>query len=87
MTVLMIAYSQLQKGNTVVLMGRVELEKVLGAVEKYRVTHVSVVPPVMILLVKHSALVRLVVVEADWFKCDAFGERCDGAVCKEYPSS
>ncbi|KAE8099657.1 hypothetical protein FH972_017619 [Carpinus fangiana] len=49
-----ITYSQLRRGNMVVSMGKFELHKVLGAVEKYRVTHLYVVPPVMILLAKHS---------------------------------
>jgi 4-coumarate--CoA ligase len=51
-----ITYSQLRRGNTVVSMGKFEFEKLLGAVEKYRVTYLSVVPPVMILLAKHSAV-------------------------------
>lgn len=51
-----ITYSQLRRGNTVVSMGKFEFEKFLGAVEKYRVTYLSVVPPVMILLAKHSAV-------------------------------
>lgn len=50
------AYSQLRGGNTVVSMAKFELERVLEAVEKYRVTHLPVVPPVMILLAKHRAL-------------------------------
>ncbi|KAF7804420.1 4-coumarate--CoA ligase-like 7 [Senna tora] len=49
-----ITYSQLRKGNTVVLMKRFDLEKALEAVEKFKVTHMYVVPPVMIELVKRS---------------------------------
>jgi 4-coumarate--CoA ligase len=51
-----ITLSQLRRGNMVVSMGKFELHKVLGAVEKYKVTHLYVVPPVMILLAKHSAV-------------------------------
>jgi 4-coumarate--CoA ligase len=51
-----ITYSQLRRGNMVVSMGKFELQKVLGAVEKYKVTFLYVVPPVMILLAKHSAV-------------------------------
>ncbi|XP_042476791.1 probable CoA ligase CCL7 [Macadamia integrifolia] len=49
-----IVYSQLQKGNMVVTLGKFDFELVLRAVEKYRVTHMSVVPPVMIVLAKQS---------------------------------
>ncbi|XP_075637191.1 putative CoA ligase CCL10 [Castanea sativa] len=51
-------YSQLRRGNTVVSMRKFDLEKVLWAVEKYRVTHLCVVPPVMIELVKQSAVLK-----------------------------
>jgi 4-coumarate--CoA ligase len=54
---LVIMYSQLRRGNTVVSMGKFELEKVLGAVDKYKVTHLFIVPPVMLLLAnQHSAV-------------------------------
>ncbi|KAK8935544.1 4-coumarate--CoA ligase-like 7 [Platanthera zijinensis] len=51
-----LAYSQLQRGNSVVLMGRFEMETALRSIEKYRVTHLCVVPPVMIALAKHKNL-------------------------------
>ncbi|XP_004497538.1 probable CoA ligase CCL10 [Cicer arietinum] len=47
-----ITYTQLRRGNTVVSMGRFELEKALAAVEKFRVTHLYVAPPVMVELNK-----------------------------------
>ncbi|XP_059427900.1 probable CoA ligase CCL10 [Corylus avellana] len=53
-----ISYSQLRRGNTVVSMGKFELEKVLGAVEKYRVTHLFIVPPVMLLLANQHIAVK-----------------------------
>ncbi|KDP29158.1 hypothetical protein JCGZ_16547 [Jatropha curcas] len=47
-------YSQLKRGNTVVSMEKFELEKMLRNVEKYKVTYLFVVPPVMIALAKQS---------------------------------
>ena len=37
-------------------MTRFELEKILGAVEKYRVTHFWVVPPIILALAKESVV-------------------------------
>lgn len=51
-----VVYSQLQIGNAVVSMNRFELEKFLRAVERYRVSHLWVVPPVILALAKHSAI-------------------------------
>ncbi|KAJ9695356.1 hypothetical protein PVL29_010705 [Vitis rotundifolia] len=51
-----ILYAQLQRGNTVVTVAKFEIEKVLRSVEKYRVTHMFVVPPVMIALAKQSVV-------------------------------
>nr|AIA24410.1 4-coumarate-CoA ligase [Sinopodophyllum hexandrum] len=45
-----ITFAQLQRGNAVVSMG----EMFLRAVERYKVTHVPVVPPVVIALAKQS---------------------------------
>lgn len=54
-----ITYTHLRRGNTVVSMVRFELEKTLAAVEKFRVTHLSISPPVMVELVKqHQVLSR-----------------------------
>ena len=70
-----ITYSQLRRGNTVVSMGKFELEKVLGAVDKYKVTHLFIVPPVMLLLANQQSV---------WWGTS--GEKSDGGLCKEYPS-
>ncbi|KAK9290721.1 hypothetical protein L1049_008895 [Liquidambar formosana] len=51
-----ITFAQLQRGNTVVSVGKFEIDRVLRAVEKYRVTHMYVVPPVMIALAKQSVV-------------------------------
>jgi 4-coumarate--CoA ligase len=49
-------YSQLQIGNAVVSMGRFELEKFLRAVERHRVSHFWVVPPIILALAKNSVV-------------------------------
>uniref|UniRef100_A0A7N0URK9 4-coumarate--CoA ligase n=1 Tax=Kalanchoe fedtschenkoi TaxID=63787 RepID=A0A7N0URK9_KALFE len=49
--------SNLQRGNALVSMAKFDLEEVLKAVEKHRVTHLWVVPPVILALAK-SNLVR-----------------------------
>ncbi|KAL9343833.1 hypothetical protein Peur_064264 [Populus x canadensis] len=49
-----ITYSQLQMGNAVVSMGKFEFETVLRTIEKYRVTHMWVVPPVILALSKQN---------------------------------
>lgn len=53
-----ILYSQLRRGNTVVLLKKFELETVLGCIEKYRVTHLYVAPPVMVAFAKRLSLVK-----------------------------
>ncbi|KAK6942762.1 AMP-dependent synthetase/ligase [Dillenia turbinata] len=47
--------SQLQRGNTVIAMSRFEMERVLSAIDKYKVTHMFAVPPVVIALAKQGA--------------------------------
>ncbi|KAL5709999.1 4-coumarate--CoA ligase [Ranunculus cassubicifolius] len=49
-----ITYAQLQRGNTVISMERFNIEMVLRSVEKYKVTHLFVVPPVILALAKQS---------------------------------
>ncbi|KAJ6368339.1 hypothetical protein OIU78_000849 [Salix suchowensis] len=49
-----VTYSQLQMGNAVVSMGKFEFEMVLKTIEKYRVTHMWVVPPVVLALAKQN---------------------------------
>ncbi|GAB2275153.1 Probable CoA ligase ccl7 [Dionaea muscipula] len=51
-------YANLQRGNAVVIMARFDLEMLLRAVEKYRVTHLWVVPPIILALTKHSGMKR-----------------------------
>ncbi|XP_010267197.1 PREDICTED: 4-coumarate--CoA ligase-like 7 [Nelumbo nucifera] len=51
-----ITYAQLQRGNMVVTMGKFDIEMVLKSIDKYRVTYLFVVPPVMIALAKQSVV-------------------------------
>ncbi|KAI3464062.1 hypothetical protein Pfo_020725 [Paulownia fortunei] len=51
-------FAQLQRGNTVVVMVRYEMEKMLRAIEKHKVTHLYAVPPVVIALTKQQELVK-----------------------------
>ncbi|MBA0702876.1 hypothetical protein Goari_022865, partial [Gossypium aridum] len=44
--------AQFRRGNVLVSMAKLGLDKVLGAIEKYKVTHMFVVPPVMVSLAK-----------------------------------
>ncbi|CAL0324204.1 unnamed protein product [Lupinus luteus] len=49
-----ITYAQLRRGNCVVSLKRFEFELVLKTIEKYRVSHLWVVPPIIIALAKHG---------------------------------
>ncbi|KAG8073496.1 hypothetical protein GUJ93_ZPchr0006g45224 [Zizania palustris] len=49
-----ITFGQLQRGNTVVVMSRFDMDSVMEAVQRHRVTHLFCVPPVMIALAKHG---------------------------------
>ncbi|KAI4322309.1 hypothetical protein L6164_022016 [Bauhinia variegata] len=51
-----LTYAQLQRGNAVVSMKKFDFEMLLKAVEKYRVTNLWVVPPIILALAKHSAV-------------------------------
>ncbi|KNA16605.1 hypothetical protein SOVF_087710 [Spinacia oleracea] len=51
-----ILYGQLQKGSTVVSMAKFDFELMLKAIEKYRITRLWVVPPIMLALAKHGAV-------------------------------
>ncbi|XP_034577174.1 4-coumarate--CoA ligase-like 1 [Setaria viridis] len=49
-----VTLGQLQRGNTVVVMARFDVDAVLAAVERHRVTYLFCAPPVMIALAKHG---------------------------------
>ncbi|KAJ0083658.1 hypothetical protein Patl1_30600 [Pistacia atlantica] len=49
-----ISYAQLQRGNTLVSMGKFDFVMLLRTIEKYRVTHMWIVPPIVLALAKQS---------------------------------
>ncbi|KAI3907433.1 hypothetical protein MKX01_036350 [Papaver californicum] len=49
-----ILYAELQRGNTLVSMGKFDLQMVLRSVEKHRVTHLFVYPAIVLALAKQS---------------------------------
>ncbi|KAK4492709.1 hypothetical protein RD792_003529 [Penstemon davidsonii] len=49
-----IMYAQLQRGNSIVSVSKFDFEMVLKTVEKYRVTHMWLVPPIILALAKSS---------------------------------
>ncbi|ONM06690.1 4-coumarate--CoA ligase-like 7 [Zea mays] len=49
-----ITLGQLQRGNAVVVMARFDVDAVLAAIERHRVTYLFCAPPAMIALAKHS---------------------------------
>ncbi|KAI8573578.1 hypothetical protein RHMOL_Rhmol01G0288400 [Rhododendron molle] len=51
-----IMYSQLQRGDAIVSMAKFDLEMFLRAVEKYRVTHLWLVPSIVLALAKNSVV-------------------------------
>lgn len=51
---LVITYSQLLRGNVVVIMEKFDLDMTLKNVEKYEVTHLRVVPPILLAMAKNS---------------------------------
>ncbi|CAK8571637.1 unnamed protein product [Lathyrus sativus] len=53
-----ITYTQLRRGNTVVMMSKFDLEKTLAVVEKFRVTHLYVPPTVLVELVNQRHIVN-----------------------------
>ncbi|KAL8146380.1 putative CoA ligase CCL7 [Apium graveolens] len=50
----LITFGQLQRGSTVVAMPKFDFEMILRTIEKYRVTHLWIVPPVVLALAKQS---------------------------------
>ncbi|KAJ0084838.1 hypothetical protein Patl1_30598 [Pistacia atlantica] len=49
-----VLYTQLEKGNTLVSMRKFDFEMLLRTVEKYRVTNMWIVPPIVLALAKQS---------------------------------
>ncbi|KAJ8504728.1 hypothetical protein OPV22_005614 [Ensete ventricosum] len=55
---LLITYAQMHRGNSIVSMSRFDMEAMLKAIEKYRVTHFYCAPPVMIALAKQGKVTK-----------------------------
>ncbi|KAK9279460.1 hypothetical protein L1049_013139 [Liquidambar formosana] len=51
-----ILYAQLQRGNAIVSLAKFDMQTVLRSIEKYRVTDLPVVPPIVLALAKQSAV-------------------------------
>ncbi|RZB83938.1 4-coumarate--CoA ligase-like 7 isoform B [Glycine soja] len=51
---MVISYGQLQRGSAVVSLKKFEFELVLKTIEKFKVTHLWVVPPIILALAKHG---------------------------------
>ncbi|OIT28750.1 PREDICTED: 4-coumarate--CoA ligase-like 7 [Nicotiana attenuata] len=51
-----IMYAQLQRGSAIVSMAKFDLEMILKTVDKYRVTHLWIVPPVVLALAKNPVV-------------------------------
>eukprot|EP00250_Pteridium_aquilinum_P026604 c33283_g1_i1 orf=642-2297(-) len=51
-----ISMAQLHMGNTIITMPKYNIHDMLDAIYTYRVTHLPVVPPIMVALAKHDAL-------------------------------
>nr|AMW91733.1 CoA ligase-like protein 7 [Scutellaria baicalensis] len=51
-----IMLSQLQRGNTIVSMSKFDFEMILKTVEKYGITHMWVVPPIILALAKNNVV-------------------------------
>ncbi|XP_040378659.1 4-coumarate--CoA ligase-like 1 [Oryza brachyantha] len=49
-----ITFAQLQRGNAIIVMSRFDINSMMAAVQRHRVTHLFCVPPVMIALAKHG---------------------------------
>ncbi|KAH7690447.1 Acyl-CoA synthetase protein [Dioscorea alata] len=65
-----IAYAQLWRGNSVVIMSRYEMERMLRSIERFKVTHIYLVPPVMIALAKQG---RITEYDVSSLRCLAAG--------------
>ncbi|KAF3328194.1 4-coumarate--CoA ligase-like 1 isoform X1 [Carex littledalei] len=51
-----ISYGQMSRGNSIISMGRFDLDAMMKAIQRYDVTHVFCVPPVMIALAKQGTV-------------------------------
>ncbi|XP_058191362.1 probable CoA ligase CCL7 [Rhododendron vialii] len=66
-----IMYARLQRGDGIVSMTKFDLEMFLRAVEKYRVTHLWVVPPIVLALAKNNVVRKYDVSSVRQIACGA----------------
>ncbi|KAK7324909.1 hypothetical protein VNO77_28847 [Canavalia gladiata] len=84
---MVLSYSQLQRGSTVLSLKKFEFEVVLKIIEKYRVTHFWVVPPILLAFAKNALANKYNLSSLKIFGCGAAPlgkdliEDCD----KRYP--
>jgi len=53
-----LVYGQLQRGNALVPMGKFTFLRMLEAIQKYKITYLPIVPPIMIAIAKENVLAR-----------------------------
>ncbi|KAL2533609.1 AMP-dependent synthetase/ligase [Abeliophyllum distichum] len=71
-------------------MAKYEMEKMLMAIEKYRVAHMFVAPPVVIELVKRLEAVKkydVLSLKGDWIRSCTIGKGCDGRLWQNFCKS
>nr|AIY34663.1 4-coumarate:CoA ligase-like protein [Albuca bracteata] len=64
-------FAQLRRGNTVVVMERFDMERMLAAIDRFAVSHLFVVPPVMVGLAKMGKVTK--------YNLDSLRWICSGA--------
>ncbi|CAL4925986.1 unnamed protein product [Urochloa decumbens] len=84
-----VTLGQLQRGNTVVVMARFDVDDVLAAVERHRVTYLFCAPPVMIALAKHGGSSGYDVSSLRYIACGAapLGKDVMEAVAEKFPDA
>ncbi|OAY76279.1 4-coumarate--CoA ligase-like 1 [Ananas comosus] len=84
-----ITLAQLARGNTVVAMARFDMDAVMGAVERFRVTHLFCVPPVMIALAKLGRAGKYDLSSLKFIGSGAapLGKEVMGEVSKKFPDA
>ncbi len=66
-----VAGGGLHGGATIVTMPRFDVEAFLGLIQKYRITGMVVVPPIVLALAKHPAVDRYDLSSLEWIGCGA----------------
>lgn len=53
-----VTYGQLQRGNAVVPMGKFDFTRMLEAIQEYKISYLTIVPPIMIAIAKQKVVER-----------------------------